>query len=221
MTVRLAWGLLLLGVVVPLSAAKMPALSDEPAWKAATVLELQGRYPEAFRQYHQLLLSRDFGAEVSVARRELRVHLLTKLAALAFELGRLEESWDLALQLSATGPAGKIGATKLWQRLKESSAVPLIAWPSTSFPPLPGASWLSGGKAGPYTRFQLGAYRDWNRARTQLDILLENGWVPFVEDRFVGKERLVAVFLVSRQASQDLKLLKAQGFTPTSLTVTP
>ncbi len=205
-------------LVVLLALQGLEAQPLSPAHDSVR-LELEGRLPEAWSAYHVALLSRDFGADDSPAARQLRVFLLSKLAWLSVSLGRTEEAWDLGLQLLAMGTTeAKKAGESVHKRLTGGGIAPwkvpvgwkILADPSGLFP----ASVAS------YARLQLGAFRDWSHARTLLDMLAEKGWVAWVEDRVVKKERLQAIFVLSHSASIDLKQLKDQGFEPSLVAVT-
>jgi hypothetical protein len=64
------------------------------------------------------------------------------------------------------------------------------------------------------TRLQVGAFQDWGRALTLIDMLREKGWVPQTEVKTGPKgEVLHVVYVVSRQPATDRSRLEAQGLT--------
>ncbi len=63
-------------------------------------------------------------------------------------------------------------------------------------------------------RLQVGAFRDWANALTLIDMLRENGWVPFTDVKVTAGEKLHIVYVVSRQPASDKARLEAQGLSP-------
>ena len=62
------------------------------------------------------------------------------------------------------------------------------------------------------TRLQVGAFKDWNRALTLVDILREKGWSPFTDVKLnAAGEKLHLVYVISRQPEADRARLEAEG----------
>lgn len=81
---------------------------------------------------------------------------------------------------------------------------------SVSFLPGPAEVWDLGVQE--TVRLQVGAFRDWANALTLIDMLRENGWVPFTDIKAgSGGEKLHLVYVVSRQPASDRARLEAQG----------
>ena len=209
-----------LGLMLSLLGSAVAA-ADFGIARQALRLELSGRLKEALEQYHVVLLSRDFASENTADSKALRTFLLAKMAWISVSLGEVEEAWDLGGQLVSVGTQESVRSGKL-VRLRLQGKETLPPWPLASAATKlsdPGQLW--GSPPGRYWRIQLGAFKTWTHTRTLLDMLVEKGWSPYVEDRNSTKDRLQAVFIVSHDLGLDLKHLKEQGFEPSALAINP
>ena len=64
-------------------------------------------------------------------------------------------------------------------------------------------------------RLQVGAFKEWGNALTLVNMLRENGWVPFTDVKpGPGGVKLHVVYIISRQPDTDRSRLEVQGLTP-------
>ena len=209
------------GVLLFISLFGSVTATDLSVARQALRLELSGRLNEALEQYHVVLLSRDFSAENTADSKALRAFLLAKMAWISISLGEVEEAWDLGGQLVSLGTAEAVTSGKLIRlRLQGKESSPPWAPPAAAAN-LSDPGQLLRSLPGRYWRIQVGAFKVWTHTRTLLDMLLEKGWSPYVEDRFSTKDRLQAIFVVSHDLAKDLKNLKEQGFEPSASAVNP